>query len=206
MKKQILMGFILVACFGAKAQISFGFKGGYALFKTIGEVSKYNKEGLPIASEKINGDTAGFNAGIWARIKIPFLGWGVRPELNYVYLNASPKGLENAYIIQKIDVPILLNKSFFGVLNVFAGPSFQYLIKQKSLEGLDPVNISSNDFTMGIQYGIGVEIKNFGIDLRMDQSFGKDVSSFAGYRDEDGIYQMDNRPSLFIVGLYYKLF
>ena len=204
MKKFILSILVVVACSkSSNAQFDFGIKASYNFFKTVDEV-EYTYILLP--PEKINGDTSGFNAGIWTRVKIPILGLGVRPELNYVQLRSSIKGIKETYIVQKIDVPILLNKSFFlGILNVFVGPSFQYTIKDKDIEGLQAKDVSSSDFTMGIQYGVGVEIKNFGIDLRMDQSFGKDVSTFteAAYTKT---HKIDNRPSLFVIGLYYSFF
>ena len=198
MKKYFLCALLSILFFKiSTAQVDFGIKGGLNFFKITDQVN----DGV----ESVQGDNFGFNAGIWLRVKIPLLGWGVRPELNYVHLKSDIKGIKEAYIIQKIDIPVLLNKSFFGVLNLFAGPSFQYLIKDDTLEGMESKEVSSSDFTMGLQYGIGLEFKNFGIDLRMDHSFGKDVSTFVESTNNK-THTLDNRPSLFIVGLYYNFF
>ena len=102
---------------------------------------------------------------------------------------------------QKIDVPVLFGKKFFGVASVFIGPSFQYVLGTDF--ELDTVNeVSLDQFSLGIQSGFGLEFGKLGIDVRWERGLSNTEASFA---DGLGNFTIDNRTNQIILGLAYRL-
>ena len=50
----------------------------------------------------------------------------LKNSLNYDSPFAPPKEID--FTFRKIDVPVLIGKKILGIGNVFAGPSFQYIL------------------------------------------------------------------------------
>jgi hypothetical protein len=204
MKKVIL---ILCLTFGfsqmSNAQLGFGIKGGL----------NYNSNSIKDASQDVFGGAkskSGFHAGVWMRAKIPVLGLYIRPELVYTNLEneivynkpGTGIGEVTTHTFQKIDIPVLLGKKIFGIGNVFIGPSFQYILTSDfSID--DITNVDSNGFTMGLQFGGGVEFGKLGIDVRWERDFSGVESSFVG--GNLGNVSYDTRINQIIIGLSLQL-
>lgn len=198
--KRIILGLCLA--FGcsqiSNAQLVFGVKGGI----------NYNSNSIEKTSNDVFGGAnskTGFHAGIWLRAKIPFLGLYIRPELVYtnleneVFYETSSEVITHTF--QKIDVPVLLGKKIFGIGNVFIGPSFQYILASDF--GIDDIsNVDSSGFTMGLQFGGGVEFGKLGIDVRWERAFSGVESSFVGNLGE---VNYDTRINQIIIGLSIRL-
>ncbi len=199
MKKVIL---ILCLAFGfsqiSNAQVAFGIKGGI----------NYNSNSIKeVSSDVFDGakSKTGYHAGIWLRLKVPVIGLYIRPEL--VYTNLENEVLykttskTTSYNFQKIDIPVLLGKKVFGIGNLYVGPSFQYILSSDF--GFDDIpNVEADGFTVGLQFGGGIELGKLGIDVRWERAFSGIESTIVG---NTGISNFDTRVNQVIVGLSYRL-
>lgn len=181
------------------AQVQFGVKAGI----------NYNNNGdlklSDVANNAIEGADAksGFHAGVWFRAKLPVIGIYIRPEILYTQVKSeySYKGFSTSYDFRKIDVPVLVGKKFFGVANVFVGPSFQYVLGTDF--GFDTVSeVNLDKFSLGLQYGLGLEFGKLGIDVRWERGLSSSEASFA---DGAGNFTIDNRTNQIILGVSYRL-
>lgn len=201
MKKIIL---VLCLTFGfsqlSNAQLDFGVKGGI----------NYNSNSIKETGQDVFDGAkskTGYHAGIWLRLKIPVVGLYVRPELVYTNLEnevlykTTGSTTSTSYNFQKIDIPVLLGKKVFGIGNVFVGPSFQYLLSSDfSLNDIG--DVKGDGFTVGLQFGGGIEIGNLGLDIRVERGFNGIESTFLnGTTNID----FDTRVNQVIIGLSYKL-
>ena len=183
------------------AQLQFGVKGGVNY--NPGSIQKISTDVFEGAESK-----TGYHAGIWLRAKIPVLGLYIKPELVYTNLKndmtfSIPLGNKKSTVFsfQKIDIPILVGKKIFGVGNVYLGPSFQYVLSQ-NFDINDIQNVQGDGFTLGLQYGGGIEIGKLGIDIRWERGFSPLESSFLANTTD---VKFETQVSQMIIGLTYRL-
>ena len=196
MKKVILVVFLALGLSQvSNAQIDFGIKAGI----------NYNNNGEDAFKNATNdiaeGASAktGYHAGIWFRGKLPILGLYLRPEIIYTEVKSEFEVLARTedYNFKKLDVPVLVGKKILGFAHVFAGPSFQYILEDK----IDFSNLSTdefNKFTVGMQFGAGVEFDNIGIDVRWERGLTNSEAKFANNT------KIDNRVNQIIFGVSLK--
>ena len=205
MKKIIFTLFlILVGLHYSQAQIDFGIKGGI----------NYNSESyIDVKNDILDSDSngkAGFHAGIWTRIKLPIVGFYIRPELVYTALKSelTSSGETIAdYDFQKIDIPVLFGKKFLKVAHIYAGPSFQYIIDGDiDLKQLGSSKIETEDITVGLQLGAGIELGKFGIDIRWERGFSDTESNFITNNTDDTseTFEFDTRVNQIILSVSLK--
>ncbi len=205
MMKKILLAsllFIGVAQL-AQAQLQVGLKAGV----------NYNSDSFNnVSNDVLNGaeSRTGYHAGIWFRAKLPIVGLYLRPEIVYTelsnditYDNTFATAKTTDYKFRKIDVPVLLGKKIFGIGNIFAGPSFQYILSSDF--GFDDLReVSTDQFSLGIQLGGGIEFGRLGIDVRWERGLSKNETKFV----DDSIsseVNFDTRVSQIIFGVSYRL-
>ncbi|MGB0880538.1 MAG: outer membrane beta-barrel protein [Polaribacter sp.] len=195
---------ILCMCFAfgvsqiSNAQIQFGVKGGI----------NYNSNSIKDVSEDVFDNAkskAGYHAGIWLRAKIPAIGFYIRPELVYTNLENevlyTTTSTTTTYSFQKIDIPVLLGKKIFGIGNVYIGPSFQYIL-DSDFNISDIPDVEGDGFTVGLQFGGGVELGKLGIDVRWERAFSDIESSFLSGTTN---INFDTRVNQIIISLSYRL-
>ncbi len=202
MKRVLLM---MCLAFGlsqtSNAQVDYGIKAGI----------NYNSSTFSdVKSDVLSGakSKTGYHAGIWLRFKIPVVGFYIRPELVYTNLendvNYKAIGTVNtkstSYNFQKIDIPVLVGKKVFGIGNIYAGPSFQYILSS-DFGFSDLKEVDSDGFTVGLQFGAGVELGKIGLDVRWERAFSGIETTFLG---NAGNVEFDTRVNQIIVGLSYK--
>jgi hypothetical protein len=195
MKKVILTVCLIFAYTQiSTAQIQFGVKGGL----------NYNSNSVKeVGTDIFDGaeSKTGYHAGIWLRVKIPVIGFYIRPELVYTNLKSEltlkGSGTIANYDFQKIDVPVLFGKKIFGVGNIFVGPSFQYILDSE-FDISDISGVETDNFSMGIQFGGGVELGKFGLDIRWERSFSGIESSFINNLGNS--VDFDTRVNQIIIG------
>lgn len=203
MIKRIILILCLAFSFGqiTSAQIAFGVKGGL----------NYNSNSIKeVSSDVFDGakSKTGYHAGIWLRFKIPVIGFYLRPELVYTnlanevsYNNSMAKAV-TTYNFQKIDIPVLFGKKIFGIGNLYAGPSFQYILDSDF--GLSEItDVKTDGFTAGIQFGGGIELGKLGIDIRWERAFSGVKSTLRKITGDN--INFDTRVNQVIIGLSYKL-
>ena len=204
MKKIIFACFLLtLVTKNSQAQLQFGLKGGV----------NYNSDSFEsVSNDVLNGakTKTGIHTGLWVRAKLPIIGFYIRPEVVYTELNNSVnyKGTFSApettdFKFRKIDVPVLIGKKFLGIGNVFAGPSFQYILSS-DFELNDLREVSTESFSLGIQLGAGIELGRLGLDLRWERGLSKTETVFVDNTDFSN-FNFDKRVSQIIFGISYKL-
>ena len=184
------------------AQLDFGVKAGL----------NYNSESIQSVSEDVftgAESKTGYHAGVWLRFKLPIIGFYLRPEIVYTNLenellykiSETAPSQTTSYNFQKIDIPVLIGKKFFGIGNVFAGPSFQYILNSDfSLNDISEVD--TDGFSVGLQFGAGIELGNLGIDVRWERGLNTIESTFLNALSERVTF--DTRVNQIIIGLSYK--
>ncbi len=195
-KTLVISTFLLTLfCFSAQAQTgsSFGVKGGLNYgangdyFESIGENAQNPERHV------------GFHLGVFGKIgnRLYF-----RPELLYTSTKSDYDSDE--LTIKKIDIPLLVGVKVIGPISVFAGPSFQYILDTE-FEGTNIDNIE-NEFSVGLNFGIGVNFNKIGVDLRYERGFSENEGTFIENNiGPDAVSRIDTRPNQLILSLSIAL-
>ena len=205
MNKRILLLTIafITTLFYANAQSGFGIKAGLS-YNSNGELSEFINETGNIIEKEGKGK-AGYNVGIFGKLALgPVY---LRPEL--VYTKTTSEYALNSkvvdYKIARLDMPVLVGIKLIGPLSIFAGPAFQYTLTNdfKDIE-YDRID---NDFTVGFNFGAGLEFGKFGIDVRYERGFNSNEATFIDNNiSSNTSYRLDSRPEQIIFSFSYKLF
>lgn len=195
MKKACIL-FMLISAPAIFAQGSFGVKAGL----------NYGDNGKIEFSDATNvvEDTesrVGYHLGVYYKAGLG--GFYLKPELLYTETKSIyDYNDENAkYSVQKLDLPVLLGIGVIGPLDVFAGPSFQYILDNE-LEGVTIGDVE-NEFTVGVQFGVGVELGGVALDVRYERGLSENSAELLDVDDNEG--RIDTRPNQFIVSLALDL-
>lgn len=189
-KKTILLALFLVSITSftyAQSATGFGIKGGL----------NYNANGdyfESIGSNAKNPDrNVGYHIGLFGKIgnQIYF-----KPEL--VYTSTKSDYDDDSFEMQKLDAPLLVGIKVLGPVSVFAGPSFQYIL-DSDFDGI-AINDIENDFSVGLNFGIGLNINKLGIDVRYERGFSDNEATFIG-NNGIGTSRLDTRPEQLILSL-----
>jgi len=203
--KKLFFILILIGSFSiANAQfLNFGIKGGI----------NYNANGDLIVNGNFNNpidsnEETGFHVGVISEIKLPFWMY-IRPELIYTHTESSySENGENAKLKKDlIEAPILFGFRILRIGRFFFGPSFQYAISTDlNSSSLDNIkNISSDDFTVAGQVGIGLNFGRFGADIRYEVGLSDSDAIFtANVDDIINEVNVDTSQQQFILSFYYK--
>jgi hypothetical protein len=190
MKNIVLTSLLLFAfLFNIQAQQGkgFGFKGGL----------NYNANGDYFQSIGANAEnpkgSVGFHFGLFGKYggKIFF-----KPEL--VFTSTKSDYDDASFKMQKLDAPLLVGVKFLKYFNVFGGPSLQYIIDTE-FDGI-AIDEVKNELTVGLNFGVGVNIYKIGIDLRYERGFSENEATFFADNGAD-ISRIDTRPSQLILSV-----
>ena len=127
-----------------------------------------------------------YQLGVFTRFKLA--GVYIQPEAMFssskteMYFENIPN--ENSYNnnvigevkLNKLDVPVMIGKRFMKIVRINAGPVFSYILSQNidqsgAKEAWNEINAEYKNATVGLQYGIGVDIAMINIDLRVEKGF-----------------------------------
>jgi len=204
MKKTLLFvafAFISITTFAQKGS-GFGIKAGL----------NYNQNGdLSFSQVQTAGEDlitgsdgkVGFHVGVFG--KLDFSKIFIKPELVYTKTKSSYDVVSSStdYDISRIDLPVLVGYKLVGPLHIFIGPAFQYTIdntlKDVELEDL------KNDFTVGLNVGVAVNLGNIGLDIRYERGFSENEANIISDNVTDITGKVDSRPSQIIFALSLKL-
>lgn len=215
MKKRILLALLIAVSFLStqaqkKEQNSFlniGLKAGLN-YGNNGEISFKNLEAQAedlITSEGAK-DQVGYHLGLFLRVNLT-KSLFIRPEIQFTQNSSKFDKSQTKYTLDKIDLPLLIGTKIAGPVYVMAGPSLQYITKNK----LENIAISSvkNEFSVGFQVGTGIQLGRFNADIRYEKGFSdnqaKAIKSFGTLQNLatqlDTEVRVDARPSQFIIGI-----
>ncbi|MDO5968737.1 outer membrane beta-barrel protein [Flavivirga aquimarina] len=165
---------------GIKAGLNYNANGNY--FEAI-DTNADNPDG-----------NIGYHVGLFGKIGNSRLYF--KPEV--VYTSTKSDYTNNSFKMQKIDVPLLIGTRILGPISVFGGPSLQYILDSE-FNNIS-INEIENDFSVGLNFGIGFNIKRVGIDLRYERGFSKNEATFLNNNNVD-TSRLDTRPNQLILGL-----
>ena len=202
MKKGIIL-VLLMACATTWAQSGFGVKAGLN-YGDNGEIEfeDVTNAGSDIVTEK--GDSkVGYHFGVFYRGDLgPVF---LRPELLYTQTKSSYEyqNEEADYNISKLDLPILVGLDILGPLNIFAGPSLQYIL-DNDFQGVTLDDVENN-FTVGAQFGAGVQFGGIGLDIRYERGLTENQAEVIDLNNANGLRRVDSRPNQIIFSLSLNL-
>lgn len=165
--------------FGIKAGLNYNANGEY--FESISSNAQHPDRNV------------GYHFGIFGKIgnQIYF-----RPEV--IYSKTKSDYDADSFAMQKLDAPLLIGLKVLGPISVFAGPSFQYILDSE-FDGIS-INNVENDFSVGLNFGIGLNLKKVGIDLRYERGFSNNEANFLS-NNGIGTSRLDTRPDQLILGV-----
>jgi len=164
---------------GLKAGLNYNANGDY--FESINNNSKNPERNV------------GYHIGVFGKIgdQIYF-----RPEL--VYTSTKSDYDDDTFSMQKLDAPLLVGIKVLGPISVFGGPSLQYILDSE----FDGININNveDDFSVGLNFGIGFNFNTIGIELRYERGFSDNEATFLD-NNSVNINRLDTRPDQLILSL-----
>ncbi len=194
--KNVVVFFILFsscALFAQEKKLTFGVKAGL----------NYGDNGRIEVSDITNAradDRIGYHFGVFLRGNLTDNIY-IKPELQYTVNNSTydnVSGVDLDYNIQKLDMPILVGVSILGPIHVFGGPSLQYMV-ENDLEDVRLGDVK-NEFTVGLQFGAGIQIGSLNADIRYERGLSKNRAESI-----DQSIRVDSRPNQVILGLALDL-
>ena len=199
--------FLVFFCltFSANAQfLNWGIKGGVN-YNENGDLRTIN-QGDPISLS--SNEEVGYHIGILSEIKLPLFLY-IRPELVYTHTESSYKldSDQGTLKLDKLELPVLLGFRVFKIGRFFFGPNFSYIMNTKlsvpeSIEGVS--NVSSDDFLVSGQIGLGLNFGKIGADIRWETGFSDSEASFIRKNTNLDFALVDTSQSQFILSFYYK--
>jgi hypothetical protein len=145
------------------AQVSYGVKGGV----NVANVS-FDGEGDVPSSARV-----GLLAGVFATVPVggPF---GVQAEAVYTVKGASldVAGIESAYIVDYVELPVLARMRLGRTLYVAAGPSMAFKLRARSRVSFggstEEVDLDDDveSFDLGVVGAVGIEFGRWTLDGR----------------------------------------
>jgi hypothetical protein len=193
-QKHTLTFFIVLFTQWAFSQFSYGIKGGLN-YDSLGELTNTELS----TNLEANANT-GFHVGLYANVNL--LLFYVRPELQFSKSNSS-FGENGNISINKIEAPVLLGYKILGPLSVFAGPSFQYILSEKT-DRLTLGEIDKN-LTVGLQVGTRFKLGRFGVGVRFERGFTSNEAVLLGANNIDISGRIDTRAKQWILSASYAL-
>lgn len=139
--------------------------------------------------------------GFYGKLDFPKI--YLKPELVYTRTKSNYSGTAD-YDVSKIDLPVLLGYKIIGPLSIFAGPAFQYTL-DNDLDGFN-IDDVENDFTVGLNIGLGVSLGKIGLDVRYERGFSENEANLI-INDVTSTVEgrVDSRPSQIIFSASLKL-
>lgn len=166
--------------FGIKAGLNYNANGDY--FESIEANVKHPDRNV------------GFHVGLYGKIGDRFY---FKPEV--VYTQTKSDYDNDAFKMKKIDAPMLFGVKILGPVSIFAGPSLQYILDSE-FEGITIKDLE-NDFTVGLNFGIGLNFNGFGVDLRYERGLSENEATFGNLPQS----RIDTRSEQLILGLSFVL-
>jgi hypothetical protein len=173
------------SAFGIKGGLNYSANGDY--FESIGDNARNPDRNI------------GYHIGVFGKIgnKLYF-----RPEL--VYTATKSDYNSDQFNIKKLDAPLLVGLKVLGPISVFGGPSLQYILDTE-FDGISVDNVE-DEFSVGLNFGIGLNFNKIGIDLRYERGFSNNEANFINNNIGAGVAsRIDTRPDQLILSLSIAL-
>ena len=213
MQKVYLLIIVLIISLNMSAQfLNWGIKGGVN-YNENGDIRAFSLDD-PNSFEKFSSNQeVGYHIGILSEIKLPLFLY-IRPELIYTHTESSYDfDTDNGKLkMDKLELPVLLGFRVFKIGRFFFGPNFSYIMNTKlsvpdTVENIS--NVTSDDFIVSGQIGLGLNFGKIGADIRWETGFSDTEASFITENliPENSDFNAalaDTSHSQFILSFYYK--
>ena len=167
--------------FGIKGGLNYGGNGDY--FESISENYQSPDENI------------GYHVGIFGKIGDKLY---LRPELIYTALKSNYDA--GTFNFKKIDAPILVGAKIIGPLHAFGGPSLQYITNSDFEDAT--IETIEEEFSVGLNFGIGVNINKIGLDLRYERGFNDNEATIINNNvNINNPNRLSTRPEQLILSL-----
>ena len=195
-KTQFTFVLLCLLCFTPLfAQLSFGVKGGVN-YDSFGDLipTDFSLENFQFDAK------TGFHIGVYGNLDL--LTFYLRPELQFSQ-SVSQLNDNETIALNKLEVPVLFGYKILGPLSIFAGPSFQYILKEKGTD----VNLGElkEDFTVGLQLGTRLKLGRFGLGIRFERGLNDNEVIILGNNNVDIAGRLDTRAKQWIISASYVL-
>ena len=171
----------------AQTSTGIGLKGGL----------NYNANGDYFESISDNAQhpdrNVGYHVGLFGKIGNRFY---FKPVVMYTSTKSDYN--DDTFEMQKIDAPMLFGVKVLGPISVFGGPAFQYILDTE-FDGIS-INDIENEFSVGVNFGIGLNFNSVGIDIRYERGFSDNEATFLN-NNGIGTSRLDTRPDQLILSL-----
>ena len=174
------------------SQIDYGFKAG---------VNLNSSSSISVISDafenKINkSNFQGYYIGSY--ISFEAVIFDLRTEIQY-----STTQNNNDLTQQKIELPITVGYKIMPFLSTFVGPSFQYILNEKSNSfDLDEV---SGKTTIGLNIGTRIHLGKLQLELRYERGLSSLETKLLQKQSNINVANLDSRASLLSLGVSYKI-
>ena len=174
------------------SQIDYGFKVG---------VNLNNSSSISVVSQafenKVNkSDFQGYYIGSYISFDAIF--FDLRTEFQYSTTRNS-----NDLTQEKIELPITFGYKIMPFLSAFIGPSFQYILNEKSNSfNLDEVRGKT---TIAMNAGARVHLGKIQLELRYERGLNSLETKLLQKQSNIYVANIDSRASLLSLGLSYKI-
>ena len=187
-RPQILVLLLLFCTFANAQEYAFGIKGGLNYYN-IGDINSRGGSFQTGHPDEVFSPNKEMGIQYGAFLDIAFDKFYIRPEINFISNNNNYDFpvKTSQWKATKIDVPILIGYKVFDPIAIYVGPSFSFFDKM-TIEGANNItNANPIDFeksTTSLMFGVQVEFKRFGIDLRYEIGLKETVGEFGdNYQD-----------------------
>ena len=185
MKKLFLSSLLLALSFGVSAQsFSWGAKvnvGSPNLkikdIQTDDNIAKLLDDTDAVLTYQLGVFTRFMFAGIYVQPEAMFSSSKTEMKFENIFdENNTSNNVVGEMKLNKLDVPVMIGKRFMKILRINAGPVFSYILSQNigqsgTKEAWNEINAEYKNATVGLQYGIGIDIAMINIDLRVEKGF-----------------------------------
>ena len=109
--------------------------------------------------------------------------------------------------LNKLEIPVMIGKRFMKILRINAGPVFSYILSQNigqsgTKEAWNEINAEYKNATVGLQYGIGLDIAMITVDLRYEMGL---QSITDGITIGENTFNADQRLNQFLLSCRNKI-
>ncbi len=198
MKKKLFVIALLLVSVTAFSQIKFGVKGGMA-FGYDGTL----KQTVTNIEESNGNNNTGWHAGVFSRISI--LGFFIQPEIYYSSMktefDTTTDGSFSTHT-NNLDIPILGGIKLLGIARIYAGPVFSTTLSDDiSLNNVK--KLSSDDFSVAGQAGIGVDVSVLTFDVRYEFGFNNNDANYINTITNQA-FTIEKRPNSVLLSVGFK--
>ena len=207
MKKYLLITFIFIYSLTSNAQLDldYGIKTGLN-YNSNGSLSiYYSPTGGRLFDIVQSEQDFGFHVGTYAQLN--FTKFYIRPELLFSKTKSTYNhGLLPAseFKLSMFEIPVLLGFKIKKPISLYVGPSFQYIIDNEFSTNFDI--ILENDFVLGLNIGVAMQLHKFGFDLRFSTGLSENLAIVADNTAVDGFaYFINAKSDQFIFSFSYQI-